>query len=131
MFSNATTFTDQGNIGEARAILEFSKMNWKVSKPLFVNTKYDLIVDTGTHLLKVSVKTSRYKKTNGGFEVKISTSGGNTSKNVIKPRTKTDFDILFVVTSDGDCYMIPSEELCEARHSIVVGNSKYNNCKLT
>ena len=122
MFSNLNTYTDQGNLGEARAIYELTKLGYVVSKPLTVNNKYDLIVDDGRALSRVSVKTSFNKKDSGAYEVTIRTSGGNTSKNVIKGRQVGDVDFLFVMLDNGDCYLIPDSELGEAKHSIVVGN---------
>jgi hypothetical protein len=129
MFEGLKTLTDQGNIGEARAIFELVMKGWFVSKPLFVNSKYDLIVDTGESLLKVSVKTSGNMK-GDGFEVNLATRGGNSSKNTIKSRQKNDFDLLFVLVDSGDCYLIPSIDLGEAKYSIVVGRTKYNEFKI-
>ena len=128
MFEGSKTLTDQGNIGEASAIFEFVKKGWVVSKPLFVNSKYDLIVDTGEKLFRVSVKTSGYSK-GDGFEVNLATRGGNSSKNTIKSRQKNDFDLLFVLVDNGDCYLIPSVDLGEAKYAIVVGRTKYNEFK--
>ena len=129
MFEGLKTLTDQGNIGEARAIFELVMKGWFVSKPLFVNSKYDLIVDTGESLLKVSVKTSGNMK-GDGFEVNLATRGGNSSKNTIKSRQKNDFDLLFVLVDNGDCYLIPSAELGEAKYAIVIGRTKYKEFKI-
>jgi PD-(D/E)XK endonuclease len=122
MFDKLSTFTAQGNLGEARAIYELTKLGYVVSKPLNVNNKYDLIVDSGESLQKVSVKTSYNKTKSGAYEVAIRTSGGNSSKNNIRLRSEGDFDLLFVMLDNNECYLIPESALSNARNSITVGN---------
>ena len=122
MFKELNTFTSQGNLGEARAIYELTKLGYVVSKPLNVNNKYDFVVDDGKSLHKVSVKTSYNKTKSGGYEVAIRTSGGNSSKNNIKLRLQGDFDMLFVMLDNDDCYLIPESHLGDVKNSIVVGN---------
>jgi hypothetical protein len=129
MFANVKTNTEQGNIGEARAIYDLTRLGYVISKPLFVNTKYDLIVDDGKRLFRVSVKTSGHRK-GSGYEVTLATKGGNSKVNTIRGRQKEDWDMLFVLVENGDSYLIPSEHLGDAKHAIVVGRTKYNEFKL-
>lgn len=99
----------QGNIGEAAAIFHFAKLGYIVSKPLFENTPYDLIVDDGCRVFKVQVKTTRYRKPTN-FCVELRTKGGNTSWNgVVKVVTKEACDLLFIYCEDGSQYLIPVE----------------------
>ena len=128
MFDHLKTYTDQGNLGEARAIYEFSRLGFTVLKPLTNNNKYDLVVEKNNILSKVSVKTTKCKQRNG-YVVNLATKGGNTKTNTIKTRDENDFQFLFVLTETNECYMIPSSGLGDAKHSIVVGN-KYSQYKL-
>jgi len=116
----------QGNVGVARAIYEYTKKGFTVLMPLSDSSKYDLVVDDGEALSRVQVKTSRCKSEHGGYTINLKTSGGNTKTNTIRVRESDDYDILFVLTEDGKCWSIPSTELGEAKHSIVVGSTKYN-----
>ena len=127
-FSNVNTEVAklQGNIGVARAIYEYTKKGFVVLTPLSDSSKYDLVVDMNGTLLKVQVKTSRMTSKSGGYVINLKTSGGNTSHNTIRKREDSDYDLLFVLTETGKCWSIPSNELGEARNSIVVGSKKYN-----
>lgn len=69
----------QGNIGEAKAIHYYTELGYMVSKPLFENCAYDLIIDKDGMLLRVQVKTSTQKKANGRYDVNLRTMGGNRS----------------------------------------------------
>ena len=67
MSKKELTSVQKGDIGEAQAILEFSKKGWTVSKPLTHDSKYDLIVELGGNLAKVQVKTTTPKKPNSAL----------------------------------------------------------------
>jgi hypothetical protein len=116
----------QGNLGVARAIYEYTKLGYTVLVPLSDSDKYDLVIDTGINLVKVQVKTSNckarsYKYNKTGWAVNLATKGGNTTKNSVKGRQPTDYDLLFVLTADSRCWSIPTVELGTAQHSINVG----------
>lgn len=119
----------QGNVGVARAIYEYTKRGNTVLMPWSDSDKYDMVIDDGSTLLKVQVKTSRCK-TNGGYAVNLATKGGNTSVNTVRTRIETDYDLLFCLTETGDCWSIPAAALGEAKHSIVVTSEKYKAYKL-
>ena len=48
----------KGNVTELKCILKLTELGFKVSKPVFDDARYDLIIDTGKRLLKIQVKTS-------------------------------------------------------------------------
>lgn len=132
IFENATTRTKQGDIGEARAIYEYSRMGYVVSKPLCDSAKYDLVIeDQNGKLLKVQVKTSNHSILNQAevFTVQLATTGGNTKVNTTRLRQSNDYDILFVLTGNDQCFSIPVEALEGAKRSINVNcvhkRSKY------
>lgn len=117
----------QGAIGEARCIYELTKLGYAIYKPLAELTKSDLVVETPEGLLKrVQVKTSRCDNGYGtGFQVALVTTGGNTKNNTRSNRNKGDYDLLFVATSDGRCWLIPDDALGDTKASIIVGTKKY------
>lgn len=119
----------QGNVGVARAIYEYTKRGNTVLMPWSDSDKYDLVIDDGVSLHKVQVKTSRCKA-NGGYAVNLATKGGNTSINKVRTREVADYDILFCLTEDGNCWSIPVTALGDAKHSIVVTSDKYKAYRL-
>ncbi len=123
MFQNCKTTTEQGNIGEAYAIAYYTKIGWKISKPLFVNTDYDLVVDNGTELLKVQIKTTRQRTKTilSSFIVNIKSSGSNARVTDIRDFDNTKVNILFVLANNGDCWSIPVEGFV-AKTAITLSN---------
>ncbi len=130
MFELCTTTTERGSVGEARAIYEFVKRGWVVSTPINDKAKYDLILDNGLGLHRVQVKTTCNISTSGGFEVKLSTTYANRSQCVIKHRGGNDYDMLFILAGDGSTWLIPCEDLGDARSAIVVGAQKWDEFRL-
>jgi len=122
MFENTNTKTEQGDIGEARAIYEYTKLGYNVSIPLSNGLKYDLIVDINNKLFKVQCKTTKYiaKKS---YVVTLKTSGGNKSSYSIRNRKYEDYDILFVLTADNICYSIPSLDF-DAKTTLTLNSTK-------
>lgn len=102
----------QGDVGLACAIWYLSKMGYTICLPLTDSQDYDLLVDINNSIKKVQVKTSRHKHNGKVFEVDLRVKGGNRSgTGIIKKLNKDSIDYLFVLTSDGDKYFIPSENL--------------------
>lgn len=48
----------KGNLTEYKCFLKCLETGYVVSKPMFDNARYDFILDTGTKLLRIQVKTS-------------------------------------------------------------------------
>lgn len=128
MFENATNYTKQGDIGEARAIYEYTKLGFGVCRTLFDSMKYDLVVDIDGVLHKVQVKTTRCKSRHGNYTANLKVCGGNSSGNKITNRVDSDYDILFVLAEDGSCWSIPVSEF-DAKTAINLGE-KYKKFKL-
>lgn len=51
----------KGVLTEQKCFLKCIEMGFTVSKPIFDNARYDFILDTGKNLLKIQVKSSRWK----------------------------------------------------------------------
>lgn len=128
MFKNAFTSTKQGDIGEARAIYEYTRQGYGVSRTLFDSMKYDIIIDNGTGLRRVQVKTTRFKTKYNVYQAQLKTTGGNQSCSRVYKRQDNDYDILFVLADDGTCWSIPVTEI-EARAMINLGK-RYDKFKL-
>lgn len=77
--------------------------------PIADSQDYDLIVDTGTKLLKVQVKTTTQVSEHGIYIVSLRTCGGNKSGHTAKTFDNNQSDLLFVLTDNGDCYSIPRD----------------------
>ncbi len=128
MFENAKTSTKQGDIGEARAIYEYTKLGYGVSRTLFDSMKYDIIIDVDGKLLKVQVKTTKFKSKYGIYKVGLRTCGGNQSFKTTRKRENSDYDYLFVLSSDGTCWSIPTDDF-DAKNSLNLG-TKFDKYKL-
>jgi len=122
------TKTDQGNIGEAIAICELTKLGYAVSVPLQNNLRYDLIVDLGGRLSRVQVKTTSATKPTG-WDVFIATSGGNTKRHTRKKFDASACEFLFVVADNKRCWLIPTDQISSSEY-ITVGNKKYSEFEL-
>lgn len=91
-----------GNVGVGQAIAYYTAKHYVVSLPLNDSQSYDLIVDAGSGLKRVQVKTTASKDRT----VELRSTGGNKSRNTYKPFDKCGSDLLFV-WSEGDMYEIP------------------------
>ena len=128
MFENACNSTKQGDIGEARAIYEYTRLGFGVSRTLFDSMKYDLVVDFNGSLKKVQVKTTKCKSRHGVYMANLKVCGGNSSGNTITNREDSDYDILFVLAEDGTCWSIPVTDF-DAKTSLNLG-TRYDSYKL-
>mgnify|MGYP000617569243 FL=1 len=49
----------QGSMAEYAVALEFMKLGYIVSKPLLDSCRYDLLIDTGSRIVKIQVKSKK------------------------------------------------------------------------
>ena len=119
MFKNAINSKKQGDIGLGSAIQYFSSMGYTVLLPLTDSQDYDLAIDDGYTIKTVQVKTTQYKQ-RGKFTCNLRLMGGNRRKYIIaKKREDFKYDLLFILTADGDRYLIDKENI-EANNSITL-----------
>ena len=116
-----------GDIGEAKAALEFIKAGFDVYAPLTESVKADFIVDTGTSILKVQVKTTKSKASSGFYTVQLRTTGKNSNTVSIRKRQAGDYDFLFVLTNDNDWFFIPESELPTNTKTLNNSVDRYKN----
>jgi hypothetical protein len=109
----------QGDVGLGIAIAYFTTQGYTVSIPLTDSQAYDLLVDDGV-IRRVQVKTTTQKNEYGSYLVEMRTLGGNQSFNYVKKFDPTAVDWIFIVTAEGQKYLIPVEGFT-GRSSITVG----------
>ena len=106
LFENCKTFKKQGLLGEARAIYEYTKLGYIVSKPL-QDCDYDLVVEKDGILKRIQVKTTTQIPKGKYFVCNLRVLGGNQSFNTVKKRNPESYDELFVLSNNGECWSIP------------------------
>lgn len=96
----------------AYAIAYYSRLGYTISIPLTDSQDYDLVIDTGTDILKVQVKTSAQYSDHGIPVVNLRTNGGNRSgSGKTKTFDQNSSDLLFVLLDNGSCYSIPTKNI--------------------
>ena len=97
-----------------------------VSIPLTDSQDYDLIAEIDDRLYKVQVKTTQYKSKYGIYKANLSVKGGNRSFNTIKKFDNTKVDYVYVMTSEGKSYFIPTSSIvAKGQLSLSKENDKY------
>ena len=98
-----------GAITEQKCFMKCIEQGYIVSKPLFDNARYDFILDTGTQLLKIQVKTSRWKDEEHSsfiFNCYSQHSTGNGNKRMRYSKEDIDY---FMTEKDDVFYLYPAE----------------------
>lgn len=128
MFDEAINSKKRGDIGVGYAIAWASSKGFTVSIPLSDSQDYDLVIDDGSKLIRVQVKTVSCKR-NGYYVVNLRVMGGNRSgsgKN--KTINPEKVDLIFILTMDGDMYAIPTHD--EMPRSNMLLGKKYESYKI-
>ena len=120
------TNKDKGRAGLAAAIGYFGMNGYTVSIPLNDTQEYDLLVDNGNNILKISVKATSQRSQYGVSIVSPRNTGG--TKGAIYGREKDkNNDYVFVINELEEKWLLPKEILTS--NSINLGE-KYNQYKL-
>jgi hypothetical protein len=104
----------KGDIAKAQAISTFTKLGWDVLTPITESAPYDLVVDTGKELKKISVKYM------GGTQVDLRNIHTNKNGYVVKKNKENDYDWLYIYSPIGKEYLIKE---CLSGRSTVNPNS--------
>lgn len=99
-----------GAITEQKCFMKCIEQGYIVSKPLFDNARYDFILDTGKQLLKIQVKTSRWKDDKHSafvFNCYSQHSTGNGNKRMRYSNKDIDY---FMTTQDDIFYLYPAPD---------------------
>ena len=113
----------QGDVGLGVAIGWFTQNGYTVCVPLTDSQDYDLVVEADDGLKKIQVKTTYCKSAEGVFKATIRTSGGNKTGTKVKKFNPESVDFLFVLTEDGDGYLIPSGSI-RSRNTVNLGSER-------
>lgn len=100
----------QGDTAELRFMLLNHELGYIVSKPFGDNAKYDLIVDTGTELQKIQIKSTKRKETSCGMDCYncLVCSGGDSKQRY----SDQDIDYIAIyVIPENAWYKIPIKEI--------------------
>jgi Holliday junction resolvase-like predicted endonuclease len=114
----------QGDLGEASAVEWLAGVGAHVFVPLGHSPDCDLVADLEGRLVRVQVKTSRFRRA-GRWEVVMATRGGNRSwSGVVKHFTAERAEYVFVHVADGRRWFIPAGEIGGGT-GIRLGGPKY------
>lgn len=97
-----------GDIAEMKFQLQAALRGFAISKPFGGSSQYDYILDNGTKLFRVQVKSCmRSQKGNTKATYQIgSKMNGN------KPYTEKEIDVLVAYSFDADCWwIVPVDEI--------------------
>ena len=120
------TNKDKGRTGLALAIGYFGSHGYTVSIPLNDSQDYDLLVDDGIQILKVSVKATAQIASSGASIVSLRNTGG-TKGTVYGREVDKNIDFVFVVNDKNEMWLLPKMIL--TTNSMNLGE-KYNQYKL-
>ena len=114
-----------GELTEQRVIVRLLELGASVSEPVGDSDRYDLIVDTGSNLLRVQVKTGWFNSGRVVFKTESTPNRPNGNRYKYK---SSDVDA-FIVYSDvtDDFYYIPIEESSEGDMRLRVEEPKKNH----
>lgn len=120
------TNKDKGRTGLALAIGYFGSHGYTVSIPLNDTQDYDLLVDDGNQILKISVKATAQTASSGASIVSLRNTGG-TKGTVYGREIDKNIDFVFVVNNKSEMWLLPKAIL--TTNSMSLGE-KYNQYKL-
>ncbi|HVM13757.1 MAG TPA: group I intron-associated PD-(D/E)XK endonuclease [Egibacteraceae bacterium] len=108
----------QGLLGLSAAIDWFTRAGYFVAIPLNDSQPWDLVVEDQSGVVsRVQVKTTTTKNQHGKYVASLETAGGNKSVHTRKPFDKASCELLFVLTDDGNMYLMPTA-IISARRAI-------------
>ena len=120
------TNKDKGRAGLAAAIGYFGMNGYTVSIPLNDTQEYDLLVDNGDNILKISVKATSQRSQYGVSIVNLRNMGGTNGTVYGREKDKNN-DYVFVINEMEEKWLLPKGVL--TNNSINLGE-KYNQYKL-
>ena len=99
----------KGSLTEIRCITAFMENNIEISIPYGNNARYDFILDTGTKLLRIQVKSSAWNDDHSAFNFNgySQHSLGNGNKRMKYTNKEIDY---FMTEKDGQFYLYPATE---------------------
>lgn len=99
----------KGYLTEQKCFVKCLEAGYTISKPLFDNARYDFILDTGTKLLRIQVKTSVWNEDHSAFSFNGYSQHNTGNGNKRMKYTSTEIDY-FMTEKDDVFYLYPAEE---------------------
>lgn len=114
----------QGKLGLVYAITALAERGYSISVPLIDDQPYDLVADDGKRLLKVQVKSTRFKPNGKDYVIQLQHVHHNKTENIVRKFDNTLVDIVVAVCEDKSIYIIPSREIV-AKTAMTLNQSVY------
>jgi len=120
MFAKFKNSKKRGDAGLGIAIAWFTSAGYTVSVPLTDSQDSDLIVEDEAKLYRVQVTTCSQKGASGNYVVELRTVSYGGKDYHIKHFNHKGVDYLFLITDDGNKYLIPVEVFGQNRRSLTI-----------
>jgi hypothetical protein len=109
----------KGTVAELQISANLTEQGHLVYRPLTEGLRHDLLVVTGTHILKVQCKYVKLRD-EGTLYVPMSTTGESVKGYYRKPYSEQDCHVVAAYCPDtGDCYYVSNEDE-KNRNSVVL-----------
>lgn len=109
------------------AAAELVKRGYIVARPLTNGAAYDLLVDTGSRVVKVQVKRAS-RLANGSFRIKLTSSKYHRGRQAISYAGRVDC-VLGVECSAGLFFIVHGEDLDRSEIAIRDAQAKHNQAR--
>lgn len=117
----------KGNIIEQRCILKWLEFGFIVSKPIFDNARYDIIVEKNNKLFKIQIKASTWiDETHTAFAFN-GYSQHNTGKGNKRMKYTSEEIDYFMTEKEGNFYLYPAQKAGFAQKILRLEATKANN----
>lgn len=120
MFQGLST-VGQGKLGLVYAIMALTERGYNISIPIIDDQLYDLVADDGKTLLKVQVKSTRFKQNGRDYMAQLQHVHHNKTENVVRKFDNKSVDIVVIVCEDKTVYIIPSDAI-SAKTAVQLGD---------
>lgn len=96
------TTVEQGRRGEAAVAAYFVRLGYDVYMPTFGNARSDMIIDTGSKIWRIEVKTTKTPTPSGKHMVALRSIRHNNKENIVNKfdGTKSDYLAVYVEPLD-------------------------------
>lgn len=108
----------KGLTTELQCQLYFTQFGYNISVPLTEDCKYDFILDIGTRLLRIQVKTASISSAQTGITFSVKSSHLSTKGSISKNYTEQDIDFFATYFNDM-CYLIPVSRCGKAQKTLL------------
>ena len=98
-----------GQLTEQKCFVKCLEAGYTISKPLFDNARYDFILDTGSKLLRIQVKSSAWNEDHSAFSFNGYSQHSTGDGNKRMKYTNKEIDY-FMTEKNGIFYLYPAEE---------------------